>query len=56
MGLEVGRTARFYEACPLRHFGRVDDAELPRIESELALEVRAHESLRQLAAPKAGVA
>ena len=54
MGVEVGRGARFYEPCPLRVFGRVDERRVPALEAELGLEVRAFEAVRGVA-PAASV-
>lgn len=46
IGVDPGRLARLQEPCPMRVSGRVEDAVVHRLEAELGVEVRAHDSVR----------
>lgn len=48
MGIEAGRNEPFFEPCPLRTHGRLDEARVRALELELGLEARAHAAARGL--------
>lgn len=47
MGVEASRGLPFFEPCPLRTRGRIDEERLRQLEHELAVEARAHASVRE---------
>lgn len=46
LGLEVGRNEPLFEPCPLRTYGRTEEARVREAELELGLEARAYDSAR----------
>lgn len=46
IGVDTGRNGRFYEPCPLRVPGRVEEEAVHTMEAELGIEVRAFDAVR----------